>query len=307
MALNTYTQVRQAEDVQDEIYMISPADSPIASLSKTVRATGKLHEWSEDRLNSSGANRAVEGADAGSDTSQAITALNNYCQILTKVAKITNTMEVVDKYGRDSEMAYQLEMRYAELSKDIELAISGQPGGAFQTATAGNASTARQMAALQTQHAGGPNVATLRLDATSDDTLAKLETRLLDAHQGAHAQGGNPDTLVVTPPVSRYVASFAAASGRNRELRDTRTIVNTVDLYVSPFGELNVVQSRELADYEMLGLDFNHTATAVLRPTQDFPLAFTGDSIGREIVTEMTFCLLNRDSAFRVHSISNSL
>ena len=50
MAFHTYTQTRQAEDVQDEIYQISPVDSPVASLSKTVRATGKLHEWSEARL-----------------------------------------------------------------------------------------------------------------------------------------------------------------------------------------------------------------------------------------------------------------
>jgi len=307
MALNTYTQVRQKEDVQDEVYSISPSESPVASLSKTVRATGKLHEWSEDRLNSSGANRQVEGSDAGSDTSQAITALNNYCQILTKVAKITNTMEAVDKYGRDSEMAYQLEMRYAELSKDIELAIMGKPGGAFQTATAGNASTARQFAALAIQLQGGPNNGTLMQDATSDDTLAKLETSMLDAHQNCHAVGGDPDTLVVPPAVSRYVASFAAASGRNRELRDTTTIVNSVDLYISPFGELSVIQDREMEPLSMVGIDFNYSATAVLRPTYDFPLAVTGDSIGREIVTEMTYALLNRDSAFRVHTISGSL
>ena len=105
MAFHTYTQTRQAEDVQDENYQISPVDRPEASLSKTVRATGKLHEWSEDRLNASGVNAAVEGADAGSDTSVAITALNNYTQIMTKVAKITGTLEAVDKYGRDSEMA----------------------------------------------------------------------------------------------------------------------------------------------------------------------------------------------------------
>ena len=47
----------------------------------------------------------MEGADAGSDTSVALTALNNYTQIMTKVAKITGTLEAVDKYGRDSEMA----------------------------------------------------------------------------------------------------------------------------------------------------------------------------------------------------------
>jgi len=127
-----------------------------------------------------------------------------------------------------------LEQRYSELAKDIELAIMGKPGGSFQTATAGSSSSARKFAALAIQLQGGPNNATLMQDATSDDTLAKLETSMLDAHQNCHAVGGNPDTLMVPPAVSRYVASFAAASGRNRELRDTTKIVNNVDLYVSP-------------------------------------------------------------------------
>ena len=83
--------------------------------------------------------------------------------------------------------------------------------------------------------------------------------------------------------------------------------MNNVDLYVSPFGELNVVQDREMETLAMLGIDFNYSATAVLRPTQDYALSKTGDAESRQIITEMTYCLLNRDSAFRVHTISNSL
>lgn len=41
--LGTYVQLRQAEDVQDVIYNISPIDNPCASMSRTLRATGKLH------------------------------------------------------------------------------------------------------------------------------------------------------------------------------------------------------------------------------------------------------------------------
>ena len=40
---HTYEQLRQAEDVQDMIYIVSPVDNPVASMSKTIRATGKIH------------------------------------------------------------------------------------------------------------------------------------------------------------------------------------------------------------------------------------------------------------------------
>lgn len=112
----TYTQTRQAEDVQDEIYVISPVDNPVASMSKTIRATGKTHEWSQDKLNAAASNKHVEGAAAPADESQAIVELSNYCQIMSKRAEITGTLEEVEKYGRDSEMAYQLELRYGQLA-----------------------------------------------------------------------------------------------------------------------------------------------------------------------------------------------
>ena len=122
---NTYHQTRQAEDVQDVIYNISPIDTPVVSMSKTIRATGKLHEWSEDDLNPAGENALVEGAEAGSDTSKPIVERSNFCQIMGKVAEVTGTIEKVDKYGRNSEMAYQLELRYGELANDQEWAVVG--------------------------------------------------------------------------------------------------------------------------------------------------------------------------------------
>ena len=90
---NTYHQTRQAEDVQDVIYNISPIDTPVISMSKTIRATGKLHEWSEDDLNPPGENALVEGAAAGSDISKPIVERKNVCQIMGKVAEVTSHSE----------------------------------------------------------------------------------------------------------------------------------------------------------------------------------------------------------------------
>ncbi len=316
---DSYNQVRQSEDVQDVIYNVSPIDNPVASMSRTIRATGKLHEWTEDVLQAATKNAAVDGADAGADQSQPLSELNNFCQIFTKVARISGTLEEVDKYGRDSEMAYQLELRYGEMANDEELTIVGGPNGtaAGQIAVAGNSSTAREMSAMQIQMTNGRNGGTLVFTSVAT-TIAALEAEMLQQHQACYVLGGNPGYLVVPPQVALFIASFAAVSGRERDFGSGRAVINVVDLYVSPFGELDVVLDRHIMQSgqdgngnsdgnSMFGLDFQYLATPVLRATRDFPVARLGDAENREVLRESTCAVLNTDAHFLIESIDDAI
>jgi hypothetical protein len=302
--LNSYVQLRQAEDVVDEIYNISPIDNPIASMSRTTRATGKIHEWTEDALKAAAKNAKVEGAAAGSDESQAVVERQNYCQIMSKVAEITGTLEAVEKYGRDSEMAYALELRYGELANDEELAIAGAPGGTRQTAVAGDSAIAREMASIYSQVDSG-NI----ISATGITKVSELETKLLAAHLATYNDGGNLGYAVTDPLTAGYFAGFAMTAGRNRDIRSDRTVVNVVDLYVSTYGELDVVLDRQMAQTtgSILLVDFNYLATPVLRPTRDWPIAKGGDSDKRQILRESTFAVLNSKAHAIVDAIPTSL
>lgn len=293
----TYTQLRQAEDVQDEIYIISPVDNPVASMGRSIRATGKLHEWTEDTLLAAAKNVNVEGADAPASVEQPVVELNNYCQIMTKTAHITGTLEEVDKYGRDSEMAYQLELRYGELANDEELAIVGKPGGTRQIAIAGDAVTAREMASFHNQLD-----ATVIVDATGNLTVVELETDLLTAHLACYDAGGNPSYLMTSPTNAQYISNFAYSAGRQRDIRNERRLINVIDLYASHYGELDVVLDRNQDD-SYLGIDFNYFATPVLRPTRDWPIAKAGDSDRRQILRESTNAVLNTKAHFMVENI----
>lgn len=301
---NTYVQLRQAEDVEDVIYNISPIDNPVASMSRTVQATGKIHEWTQDVLAAAGVNAAVEGADAGTDTSVPVTELQNYCQIMTKVAQVTGTLEDVKKYGRDSEMAYQLELRYGELANDEEMAIVGAPGGTRQTAVAGDASNARKMASIYAQ----VNAANI-IDAATATLVSDLESYLLEAHLATYSDGGNPGYAVTDPLTAGYFAGFALSAGRSRDLRNDKTLVNVIDLYVSTYGELDVVLDRNMTQTNnaILLLDFNYLATPVLRPTRDWPIAKTGDSEKRQILRESTFAVLNTFAHAIVNNVPKNL
>jgi hypothetical protein len=298
---STYEQKRQAEDVQDEIYIVSPVDNPVASMSRTIRATGKLHEWTQDKLNAAAKNAAIEGAVAPADTSQAVVELSNHCQIMTKTAEITGTLEAVDKYGRDSEMAYQLELRYGELANDEELAIVGAPGGSRQTGTPGTAGAAREMASLHSQLDAGVIV-----DATAYTTVADLEAGLLAAHLATYSLGGNPRYLFTNPANAQYISSFAFAAGRQRDISNETRLVNVIDLYVSHYGELDVVLDRHQDDCFLL-LDFQYLATPVLRPTRDWAIAKQGDSDKRQILREGTFAVLNTEAHAMVDNIPAGL
>jgi hypothetical protein len=272
-------------------------------MSKTIRATGKLHEWSQDVLQAAGENARIEGGVAPDDSSQAITPKQNYCQIMSKSAEITGTLETVEKYGRDSEMAYQLELRYGELANDEEMAVVGAPGGTRQTATAGTGGPAgapRKMASLQTQLA-----ASVTVDATTAITIAKLETSLLEAHEKCYSLGGNPDYLFTAPKTAQYISSFAYQAGRQRDFGNEKTYVNVIDLYVSNFGQLDCILDRNQDSTTLcfLGLDFNYLSTPVLRATKDWPTAKVGDSDSRQILRESTFAVLNDEAHFLVDNI----
>jgi len=301
MAFTTYVQTRQAEDVQDSIYIISPVDNPVASMSRTIQATGKLHEWSQDEIRASVKNAKVEGADAGTDNSQPILELDNYCQIMSEVAEITGTLETVDKYGRDSEMAYQLELRYGAMARDEEAAIVGAPGGTRQTKAPGNAGAPREMASLHNQLDAGVVV-----DATAYTTVAELEAGVLQAHLATYQEGGKPSYLFTNPANAQYISDFAYAAGRTRDLANSTALYNVIDLYISHYGELDVVLDREQDDCYLL-LDFNYLATPVLRATDDWALAKNGDTERRQILRESTFAVLNTKAHGMVDNIPAGL
>jgi hypothetical protein len=295
---DTYDQIGQAEDVQDAIYRISPVDAPVVSMSKTIRATAKIHEWHQHALSAANTNKLVEGADAPADSSTAVVNKSNFCQIMSKVAEIAGTLEAVDKYGRDSEMAFQLERIYGELANDEEFAVVGSQ----QAGAAGDSSTAREMKSFVPQLAAG-----VVSNETTTTTVAGLEDNLVATHQACYDLGGNPGYLVVSPSRSLHISDFARASGRNRDIRNEKTVVNVVDLYVSNFGELDVVIDRNIEAGTMIGFDPEYAATAVLRPTTDWELAKVGDSMRRQVLREGTYAVLNDGAHFAMTNVPASL
>ncbi len=235
--IQTYEQIGIKEDISDIISNISPTKTPFSSMIGSETITNTLFQWQEDSLQAVSAQAAVEGAAAPTATWQATVMRNNRTQIFTATASASGTADVVEKYGRAQELAYQLSMRASELKRNLEYAYVG----GNTTLVTGNDTTARQMNGYQAQ-----------VDSTNTDTLGTAavltEAMVLLVAQDCYINGADPDTLMIKPVDGTKVAQwqYNAAAGNRTKFVDNsdKKIVNVVDIYESPYGSLKVVMNR---------------------------------------------------------------
>lgn len=291
--LKTFDQVGKREDVEDIIYDISPTTTPMLSSIGTSTASATLHQWLQDELAAVATNAAVEGADAGTASTITQTVKTANTQIFDKVVQVSGTAEAVGTYGRTSDLAYAIAKAGKEIKRDIEHAFVG----AGQAGTAGNGTTARQL----TSAANQINAATTN---TSGTNRAFTEALLLDVLQKCYEEGGEPNQVQVTPSHSVTVAGFATASGRQRDFATGTTLVNAVDIIISPFGQVSVVPNRFLDANTVLVLDTEYWSRAVLRPMQTIVLAKTGDSDKRQMLTELTLVCENDKASGKIDALT---
>lgn len=305
----SYDQVGKKEDIEDIIYDISPTLTPFTSSIGTSTASAVLHQWQEDELAAVGSNAVAEGADAGTASADTTTLKSAYTQIFSKVVQTSGTADVVEKYGRGSELQYQIAKKGKEMRRDIEHAFvgAGQAGGSgandINSAAEGSAAVYDQNSNTRTLTSAQDQI-----DSTTTSTAASnrpfTETLLLETLQDVYEAGGDPNQIQVTPSHSLVVAGFAASSGRTRDIESGTKLVNAVDLYVSPFGECAVVPNRFLDANSCLVLDTEYWSRAVLRPMQTIVLAKTGDSDKRQMLTEQTLVCENSKASGLIEKLN---
>ena len=292
------------ESLHDRIYNISPEETPfIAGAGRGPAAKQTLEEWQTDSLAAAdGTNAQIEGDDITSfDSTAATVRVGNYTQILRKTLILSDTLEVVDKAGRKSELAYQLAKRGSEIKRDLETVCLRAQGGA-----AGSSSVARTLAGLNafvktntsfyttdgadpTYTSGVPSVA-----RTDGGTLrAFTETIAKDVIQQGWTSGANFNTLMVGPVNKQRVSTtFTGIATRNYDLSNVSAkptaAIASIDVYVSDFGVLRVVPNRFQRERDAWFLDFEYVELRFLRPLSQVKLAKTGDADKRMILQEVT-------------------
>jgi hypothetical protein len=233
-------------------------------------------------LRSAASNAQVEGADPTFITAVPTVMRNNVTQILNEAVVVSDTAETVTVYGRAKEMAYQMMKSSKSVKRDLELTLIGNA----QTLVSGNSTTARQMNSAQ-QMVSAANIS--YAGAATNLTEALLLTNL----QAVFTSGADPTRAMVTPSNSVIIASFAQAAGRYRTIPgektgDTSGIVNVVNFYVSPFGEVKIEINRFIKAKNTLVYDPKQWTKCILRPWTREALAKTGDATKQMIISEQS-------------------
>lgn len=312
----TFAAIGEREDLEDIIYDISPMDTPFMANTKRLRAKNVFHEWQTDALAAaSSTNAQIEGDDAVTNTSIPTVRLGNYCQISTKVPRVTGTLRATDTAGRADEMDYQTAKSGREIKRDIESALLG-----LQAATAGSAASARALAgvacwlwtnnvALGASATTPPVTAGAPTTAPTAGTAATFsEQNLKDVLKECWDSGGDPNVVMVGSWNKTLASAFGgiATQYRDNPQKGPATIIGAADVYVSNFSTVQIVANRFTPAANVYALDMEYWGVAYLRPLQRESLAKTGDSDRAMILAEYTLASHAPGSSGKVYTTTTS-
>ncbi len=291
----TFSAIGNREDLIDEIYMISPTDTPFQANVAKTRATSTLHEWQTDALAAAAANAQIEGDDSSTagffNTPTYTTRLNNNTQISRKTTIVSGTQDAVNKAGRKKEIVYQLMKRAKELRRDMEFVLTNNQTPVPNVSA--NSTTARALRPLPNWYSTNTSRGTSGSNGSStapvtDGTQRILTESLVKSEiQAAWTAGGDVD-LIMSGPFNKTVAS--GFTGNNTRMQDTSDgeLRSAIDVYVSDFGEHRIVPNKFSRDRDFHLLTTDLWAIAFLRPMQTVDLAKTGDSEKGFVLSEYT-------------------
>jgi hypothetical protein len=305
-AFSTNVAVGNREDLTDAIYNISPTDTPFLSKLPRVKAKARTHEWQEDSLLDAAENAHLEGDTSSATTATPTTRVKNHTQIFKKVIAVSGTQEVVDKAGRDSEMAYQLMKKGKEIKRDMEYALTqnrasavGESGSLRKLGStisfigANGSNFTQKSSGSATYTTGGYNSSTGNTIAwvleTDQGTLTENDLKAVIS--ACWTKGGQPDILLVDINAKKKISGFTGIADITKEAGQTAKntrIIGGADVYVSDVGEHRVVPSRFCHANFVQVLDTDYWALAQLRGMTKERLAKTGDAETYHLLTEVT-------------------
>lgn len=289
-----------AEDVLDAIFNADQTKTPILSEAKRGKAMQNYHEWMRDDYDAPNKdNAALDGDDASRQALGVPDRVANYCQIFTKAYGVSGRAEAVKKLGGvKSALAYHRAKKTIEIKRDLESRIVSS-----EAAVAGSGSVAPELGALgvliytnaihgvggsTTAHtSGAPTTAPV-----AGTPRAFTEELVKDACQAAFTQVGKaPEAVYLSPAHKRKFSAFTGIAGIRKEVtgRKQATIVGAADIYVSDFGDMEIVPHYMMVgSTTVFGLDLDNVQVDFLRAFQTFDLAKTGDSTSEETLADVT-------------------
>lgn len=287
------------------------------------------------------------------------TRLGNYTQINAKTVAVSGTKRAVDQAGVADEYAYQLKKRGVEMRRDIEhdlvntVNVASAAVGASGAASMGtyrawingeigtntNGTCIFKESTLNIDNANvGEGSSVYTTTSTNLQAGESLELADIDAvMQAIYEEGGKATKLMMSPSLRRDFSSLAQAAGATvvgtptntaytgnvrRNIDDDGRLRQSVDLYMSDFGEVMVVPnyimglsnavtvgtdtSYQMANEAVFVYDPQWFSIATLRPMQEVDVGQRGDSTVGMFVEELTLEVRNPHGCGAIYGLGQA-
>ena len=291
----TYDVSTIREDLSEALASISPTETIFMSSIGTRNVENTYFEWSEVDLAAAADNRAVEGDAATNSAPTNAVRKGNYTQISTKTVEVSSTNQAVNGVADAQTVAKQVAYKLSEMKRDMEKMLLDNVA-----ASAGASGTARQTAGLPafltsnvargTSGANGTTSGSGEAgypDAAATDGTQRAITE--DILKGVIADcwdaGAEPSVVLCGSSNKQTISTFTGNATRYKEAEDSK-LNAAIDVYISDFGELQIVPARHIRARDCFVLDPNYAAVAYLQTAKQEPLAKTGLSERRLISAE---------------------
>lgn len=299
----------QREDLLDIIYNIDPSDTPFLSSVGKGTASALRHEWQTDELRKPEINARIEGDEASIRKGSFTKMLDNICQIADETLAVSGTSDAISKAGRKSELAYQLAKKSKEIKLDMEHGLVGvaqakkvrgsdpvDPAGylgnifSYYTTNGSGYTTAPT--------GDGSNV------GTQGTARLLTEQMVQDTAQKIWESGGKANTLMCNGPMKQFISNTFKGRATQINTETTRKRVEAVvDFYESDFGVYKITPNRWFKADSLFMYDPSMHSLLYLRAFKQYPLAKTGDSEKRQMITEYTLRVNNEKSGALVTAL----
>jgi hypothetical protein len=277
------------ESVLDLITQISPTENYFLSNLQRASGNDEFHIVPRDTLRTPTLVAGVEGADATYDGNDP-TVLLNMMHIIPVGFEVTDTEEAVARYGSpEDRVAYETDKALKDWSNLAELAL------VRSTIVTGNNSTARQMRGLKSS-----------LSIVTGQSGVSLSETILGAYlQNVWLQGANIDLIAVPIQLKRRISGFNGNGATKFYNQDDKRLVTPIEIYESDASNkpIKLISHRYVTisgdtNFDVIGVEMEHFATAWLREPKVRPLAKTGDSERRQVIGEFTLEARNQYAGF---------
>lgn len=291
------------EDLEDNIYRVAPEETSFVSNIGTVKCSATYHEWQTETLAAASATNAqLEGDDYALGAGNLTTRVGNTLQILAKAGGVSETQEVVNKAGRDSELARQKVLKTIEMKRDLEARAIGN-----FAAVAESGATTRKLGGILAWITSNDNRGPGGSDggfsaapgpaAATNGTQRNFTEALLKATMATiFGNGGKPTQAYMSGTHKQQASAFTGIADirANVSGKGMATIYGAADVYVSDFGALTLIPHAYGLTRDCVLVDPKMAAIGTLRGVQSKALASNGDNQKFLITMEKTLVIRNQ-------------